>query len=134
MHRSSNVNLRHLAIVTLAACVGGLTACGSDSESGHAGSSDEGPVVIESGSEPEPDPGTDDGEVDPETDPEPDLGTDDGGGDVVVDNRLVAYGDRESEPVWRSWDGSTLDELPSVPLDFSNGDGPKELVTVMVRR
>ena len=37
----------------------------------------------------------------------------------MADGRLVAYADRETDPVWRSWDTATLDELAPVALDFT---------------
>lgn len=214
MHRSSTAKLplrghlsRRLPIAALAVCIGALTACGSGTGSDGVGSSDDAPVVTESGSEQAPDGGAEDGAIDPSSDPSSDAGSGDDpadddpvanapvlvpsatfaienpdqvssvamspdgtqvavvtqpalgepvtitlydstSGDVVnntqadviglsivqwmSDNRLVAYADRESEPVWRSWDGSTLAELPSVPLDFSCYTGQADRNTGVV--
>jgi hypothetical protein len=41
----------------------------------------------------------------------------------MADGRLVAFASREAEPMSLSWDGATLAELPSVPLDFSCQQG-----------
>jgi hypothetical protein len=55
----------------------------------------------------------------------------------MADGRLVAYADRVTDPVWRSWDTATLDELPTVPLDFTCDTGkadPSTGIVVRVRR
>ena len=41
----------------------------------------------------------------------------------MADNRLVSA-DRNAVLAWRSWDGDTLEELPTVPQDATCADGP----------
>ena len=50
----------------------------------------------------------------------------------MADGRLVGYADRETDPVWRSWDTATLDELSPVPLDFTCYTGIADRTTGIV--
>ena len=40
----------------------------------------------------------------------------------MADNRIVAESDG-AESLWLSWDGTTLAELPSLPVDFTCAEG-----------
>lgn len=50
----------------------------------------------------------------------------------MADGRIVSYADREMDPVWRSWDAASLDELPAVALDVSCYTGKADRNTGIV--